>query len=114
MTGILRHGFFRVNIKYLEDALQRGTAPGEPGRGRCYQRITTDPQANPPPIASATRRSPGLILPCSTPTERASGIDAAVKTLGQAPFGKFLLILAALGLAAYGAYSFVRSRYNRM
>ena len=45
---------------------------------------------------------------------KASGIDAAVKTLGQAPFGKFLLILAALGLAAYGAYSFVRSRYNRM
>ena len=38
---------------------------------------------------------------------KASGIDAAVKTLGQAPFGKFLLILAALGLAAFGAYSFV-------
>ena len=45
---------------------------------------------------------------------KASGIDAAIKTLGQAPFGKFLLILAALGLAAFGAYSFVRSRYNRM
>lgn len=45
---------------------------------------------------------------------KASGVDAAVKTLGQAPFGKFLLILAALGLAAFGAYSFVRSRYNRM
>ena len=45
---------------------------------------------------------------------KASGLDAAIKTLGQAPFGKFLLILAALGLAAFGAYSFVRSRYNRM
>ena len=45
---------------------------------------------------------------------KASGLDAAVKTLGQAPFGKFLLILAALGIAAFGAYSFVRSRYGRL
>ena len=45
---------------------------------------------------------------------KASGLDATVKTLGQAPFGKFLLILAALGIAAFGAYSFVRSRYGRM
>jgi hypothetical protein len=45
---------------------------------------------------------------------KASGLDAAVKTLGQAPFGKFLLIVAALGIAAFGAYSFVRSRYGRM
>jgi hypothetical protein len=45
---------------------------------------------------------------------KASGLDAAVKTLGQAPFGKVLLILAALGIAAFGAYSFIRSRHNRM
>lgn len=45
---------------------------------------------------------------------KASGLDAAVKTLGQAPFGKFLLIVAAVGIAAFGAYSFVRSRYGRL
>lgn len=45
---------------------------------------------------------------------KASGVDAAVKTLGSAPFGKFLLIAAALGLAAYGAYGFIRSRYADM
>ncbi|MCT7659307.1 DUF1206 domain-containing protein [Mycobacterium deserti] len=45
---------------------------------------------------------------------KATGLDAAVKTLGQAPFGKILLILAALGIAAFGAYSFVRSRHGRM
>ena len=45
---------------------------------------------------------------------KATGIDGAVKTLGEAPFGKFLLILAALGIAAFGAYSFVRGRYARM
>ena len=40
---------------------------------------------------------------------KASGLDAAVKALGHAPFGKVLLIFAALGIAAFGAYSFVRS-----
>ena len=45
---------------------------------------------------------------------KASGIDAAVKALGNAPFGKFLLILAALGIAAFGVYSFVRARFGRM
>jgi hypothetical protein len=45
---------------------------------------------------------------------KASGLDAAVKTLGEAPYGKFLLILAALGIAAFGLYSFVRSRYGRL
>ncbi|CAJ1581745.1 DUF1206 domain-containing protein [[Mycobacterium] wendilense] len=45
---------------------------------------------------------------------KATGLDAAVKTVGQAPFGKVLLIAAALGIAAFGAYNFVRSRHGRM
>lgn len=45
---------------------------------------------------------------------KASGVDAAVKTLGGAPFGKFLLLIAAVGLAAYGAYGFVRARHADM
>jgi Domain of Unknown Function (DUF1206) len=45
---------------------------------------------------------------------KASGVDAAVKTLGTAPFGKVLLVIAALGIAAYGAYNFVRSRHADM
>jgi hypothetical protein len=45
---------------------------------------------------------------------KSTGFDAAVKTLGHAPFGKFLLVLAAIGIAAFALYSFVRSRYGRM
>ncbi len=45
---------------------------------------------------------------------KAAGLDAAVKTLGEAPFGKFLLVAAALGIAAFGLYNFVRSRHGRM
>ncbi len=45
---------------------------------------------------------------------KAAGLDAAVKTLGQAPFGRFLLIVAAVGIAAFGAHNFVRARHGRM
>jgi hypothetical protein len=45
---------------------------------------------------------------------KSTGLDAAVKTLGDAPFGRVLLVMAALGIAAFAAYTFVRSRYGRM
>lgn len=59
----------------------------------------------------------GVLLVVATMTSdpaKGAGLDAAVKSLGQAPFGKLLLILAAVGLAAYGAYCFVLARFARM
>jgi hypothetical protein len=55
-----------------------------------------------------------IIASLTADPSKAAGLDAAVKTLGQAPYGKFLLILAAIGIAAFGAYSFVRSKHGRM
>jgi uncharacterized protein DUF1206 len=45
---------------------------------------------------------------------KATGIDAAVKTLGSTPPGAFLLLFAAAGFAAYGLYSVTLTRYARM
>ena len=45
---------------------------------------------------------------------KATGLDGAVKTLREAPFGTALILLAASGFAAYGLYSFALSRYSRM
>lgn len=42
---------------------------------------------------------------------KASGLDGALRTILDAPFGKLLLTLVALGIAAFGAYLFVRARY---
>ncbi|MBJ7340860.1 MAG: DUF1206 domain-containing protein [Mycolicibacterium sp.] len=59
----------------------------------------------------------GLLVIVATFTSdpsKATGVDGAVKTLGSAPFGKFLLLVAAVGIAAYGAYGFIRSRYAKM
>ena len=43
--------------------------------------------------------------------EKASGLDGALRTILDAPFGQFLLTLVALGIAAFGAYLLVRARY---
>ena len=46
--------------------------------------------------------------------EKASGLDVALRTLAELPFGKVLLAVIALGFAAYGLYSFARARHARM
>ncbi len=43
--------------------------------------------------------------------DKASGLDGALRTILDAPFGQFLLTLVALGIAAFGAFLFVRARY---
>jgi len=57
-----------------------------------------------------------LVMVASLRSEpaKAAGIDAAVKMLGHAPFGKAVLIAAAVGFAAYGLYSCALTRYSRM
>jgi Domain of Unknown Function (DUF1206) len=46
--------------------------------------------------------------------DKAQGLDGALKTVKDQPFGPFLLTLVAVGIAAYGVYSFARSRYARV
>jgi hypothetical protein len=43
-----------------------------------------------------------IVATLNSDPAKASGIDGAVKTLGAAPYGKVLLILAAVGMAAFG------------
>ena len=42
---------------------------------------------------------------------KASGLDGALRTILDAPFGRVLLTLVALGIAFFGAYLLVRARY---
>ena len=44
----------------------------------------------------------------------ASGLDGALKTLKEQPFGTGLLTVVALGLVAYGLYSFGRAKYAKL
>jgi len=46
--------------------------------------------------------------------EEAKGLDGALRTLKDQPFGPGLLTAVALGIAAYGVYSFSRARHARV
>lgn len=55
-------------------------------------------------IIAAVRHNPG----------EARGLDAALMELLKQPFGPWLLGVVALGLLAYGGYSFAEARYRRV
>jgi len=46
--------------------------------------------------------------------QEAGGIDTALRTLQQQPAGDLLLALVAVGLMAFGVYSFVRARFGKV
>jgi len=43
--------------------------------------------------------------------EKSTGLDGAMHTILQAPFGRWLLSLVAVGIAAFGVFCFFRARY---
>ena len=45
------------------------------------------------------------------PARATGGLDGALRTVLSAPFGRVLLTLVAVGIAAFGAYCLVRARY---
>ncbi|GAA1577752.1 DUF1206 domain-containing protein [Kribbella hippodromi] len=45
--------------------------------------------------------------------QKAGGLDTALRTVKQQPFGSVLLTILALGFAAFGAYAFIWSRNAR-
>jgi len=46
--------------------------------------------------------------------EKSGGLDAALRSLIELPFGRVVLWVVGLGLALYGVFSIVRARYARM
>ncbi|MFG1661182.1 DUF1206 domain-containing protein [Micromonospora chersina] len=46
--------------------------------------------------------------------EKARGLDAALRTLRDQSYGPVLLALMAVGIAAFGVYCFLQSRYRRV
>lgn len=59
----------------------------------------------------------GLLLIIATVKnnpEESTGLDGALKSLQEQPFGIWILGAVALGLIAYGLYMIVRARYQRM
>jgi type IV secretory pathway VirB2 component (pilin) len=55
-----------------------------------------------------------LVAAVQADPAKAQGLDGALKTVKDQPFGPVLLTLVAVGIAAYGFYSFARARYARV
>jgi hypothetical protein len=45
---------------------------------------------------------------------QAGGLDEALRTIRDQPFGMGLLLVTGLGIAAFGLYSFARARFARL
>ena len=88
------------------------------------QMIARDPQAQPaasasPATAPRASRTPSPACwswsPRSTTTRRRPAASTrALHTLRDQPYGPFLLTLVALGIAAFGVYCFVQSKYRKV
>lgn len=46
--------------------------------------------------------------------DKAAGLDVALESLAAAPFGRGLLLVAAVGLVCFGLYSLAEVRYRRL
>ena len=55
-----------------------------------------------------------VVAAAQADAHEAVGIDGALRRLAARPFGPTLLSVMALGLAAYGLYSFAEARYRRL
>lgn len=44
---------------------------------------------------------------------KATGLDTALATLAQQPYGQILLLIVALGVAAFGVYCFLDARFRK-
>lgn len=59
----------------------------------------------------------GVLLVIATVTnnpQQSTGLDGALKSLQEQPFGVYILGAVALGLIAYGLFMVVRAKYQRM
>ena len=55
-----------------------------------------------------------LVAAFTVDASESTGLDGALKALVELPFGPAILIVVAIGLIAYGLYSFVRARRARL
>lgn len=46
--------------------------------------------------------------------QKAKGLDATLKTVAHQPFGRILLLIAAVGLVAFALWSFIEARYRKL
>ncbi len=103
------HVYKGATTKFVED-LER-TGSGEVGRAMI---ITGRVGYVAKGIALAILGGLVIAAVVTADPEKAGGLDAALRAVGEQPFGQVLLVLTGAGIALYGLYSIGRARYGRM
>ena len=86
-------------------ARARAARPARPTSGSA--RPATPPRASPSWSSAACSSTPGY----THKAKKAGGLDHALHTVLQQPFGPVLLGLIAVGIACYGLFCFARARH---
>ena len=103
------HVYKGATKKFLEDL--QGTGGGELGRGVRYAGMAGYVAKG---VALVVVGGLFVFAGLQSDPEEATGLDGALKVVAEQSYGTVMLLLVALGLAAYGAYSFARARFARM
>ncbi len=65
-------------------------------------------------VSASARRASDSPAAVTYKPAKAGGIDKALLTLRNQPFGEFLLFLAALGLVIFGVYALCEARWRKV
>lgn len=103
------HVYKGATKKFHEDL--KGNAPGDLGRGVTWAGTVGYVAKG---VAFLVLGGVFVAAALQQDPESATGLDAAMQTMAEAPYGTALLLVVAVGVAAYGIYSFARARYARM
>ena len=105
--GVTEHFFEEVTEHFFEEI---DTAQATAGQRRVIERLG---QVGYPAKGVALALVGGLLgwAAITFDPAKASGLDGAMRTLLDAPFGRLLLTLVALGIAAFGVFCFFRARF---
>ncbi len=91
-------GKYRRNLRSTPRSVKLAATVGYPAKGAAYGLV-------------------GLLILMSAVTydpHKSRGLDGALRTLAAQSYGKFLLVVIALGIAASGVYCFAQARYRRI
>jgi uncharacterized membrane protein YhaH (DUF805 family) len=110
-------GVVAVGLGFVTGGLTRGfvktlNLPSGPGRGGILALGVAGYIAK--GIAVAVTGALFVVAAWTNDPDKAAGLDAALRSLTELPFGRLLLWAVGAGLVIYGVFSIVRARYARM
>jgi len=116
LVGVAALVLIGVGVNHVRKGIKKSflkeidTAQASAGQRRAIERLG---QVGYPAKGVALALAGGLLgwAAITFDPKKAGGLDGALRTLLNAPFGKVLLTLVALGIAAFGVFSFFRARF---